>query len=159
MRIGQGFDVHRLVSGRTLVLGGVRIPHGRGLEGHSDADVLSHAVGDALLGALGGGDLGTHFPSSDERWRNASGALLLGEIMRRVAGAGLAISNVDATLIAEEPRLSPFREQIEESLAKQLGVEAARVNLKLKSTDGLGAIGRAEGIAAQAIVLLARRDP
>ena len=158
MRIGQGYDQHRLVSGRALVLGGVRIPHARGLEGHSDADVLAHAVGDALLGALGDGDLGTHFPSSDERYRGASGATLLGEIMRRVTRAGFAIGNVDATLIAQEPRLAPFRTQIQEGLAKQLGVEAARVNVKLKSTDGLGAIGRGEGIAAQAVVLLEHED-
>ena len=156
MRVGQGYDLHRLVSGRALVLGGVRIPHTRGLDGHSDADVLAHAVGDALLGALGEGDLGTHFPSSDERWRDASGATLLAEITARVARAGLAIGNVDTTLIAQEPRLAPFRTQIQEGLAKQLGVDAARVNVKLKSTDGLGAIGRGEGIAAQAIVLLER---
>jgi 2-C-methyl-D-erythritol 2,4-cyclodiphosphate synthase len=158
MRIGQGYDLHRLVSGRALVLGGVRIPHARGLDGHSDADVLAHAVGDALLGALGDGDLGTHFPSSDERWRDASGATLLGEIMRRVTRAGFAIGNVDATLVAQEPRLAVFRTQIQEGLAKQLGIEAARVNVKLKSTDGLGALGRGEGIAAQAVVLLEHED-
>ena len=157
MRIGQGYDLHRLVSGRALVLGGVRIPHARGLAGHSDADVLAHAVGDALLGALGEGDLGTHFPSSDERWRDASGATLLGEITGRVTRAGFAIANIDATLIAEEPRLAPFRTQIAAGLAAQLGLEVARVNVKLKSTDGLGAIGRGEGIAAQAVVLLERR--
>jgi 2-C-methyl-D-erythritol 2,4-cyclodiphosphate synthase len=158
MRVGQGFDVHRLVSGRALVLGGVRVPHARGLEGHSDADVLAHAVGDALLGALGEGDLGRHFPSSDERWRDASGATLLAEITARVARAGLAIANVDATVVAQEPKLAPFQAQIREGLAKQLGVELARVNVKLKSTDGLGAIGRGEGIAAQAVVLLERRQ-
>jgi 2-C-methyl-D-erythritol 2,4-cyclodiphosphate synthase len=157
MRVGQGFDVHRLVSGRALVLGGVRVPHARGLEGHSDADVLAHAVGDALLGALGEGDLGRHFPSSDERWRDASGAQLLAEITARVARAGLAIANVDSTIVAQEPRLAPFQAQIREGLAKQLGVELARVNVKLKSTDGLGSIGRGEGIAAQAIALLERR--
>jgi 2-C-methyl-D-erythritol 2,4-cyclodiphosphate synthase len=121
--------------------------------------VLAHAVGDALLGALGESDLGTHFPSSDERWRDASGAVLLAEITGRVARAGFEIQNVDATVIAEEPRLAPFQAQIREGLAKQLGVEASRVNVKLKSTDGLGAIGRGEGIAAQAVVLLARRAP
>jgi len=156
MRIGQGYDLHRLVSGRALLLGGVRIPHARGLAGHSDADVLAHAVGDALLGALGQGDLGVHFPSSDERWRDASGARLLGEIVAKLAPAGFAIANVDATIVAQEPRLAPFRVEIQESLAKLLGVEPARVNVKLKSTDGLGALGRAEGIAAQAVVLLER---
>jgi 2-C-methyl-D-erythritol 2,4-cyclodiphosphate synthase len=158
MRVGQGYDLHRLVSGRALVLGGVRIPHDRGLAGHSDADVLAHAVGEALLGALGEGDLGTHFPSSDERWRDASGATLLAEITRLVARAGLRIENVDATVIAEEPRLAPYCREITAGLAAQLGIEAKGVNVKLKSTDGLGAIGRGEGIAAQAIVLLERRE-
>ncbi len=157
MRIGQGFDVHRLVSGRALVLGGVRIPHYRGLAGHSDGDVLAHAVADALLGALGEGDLGRHFPSSDERWRDAAGAVFLADVTARVAQAGLAIANVDATLVAQEPRLAPYQTQIREGLAKQLGLDAARVSVKLKSTDGLGAIGRGEGIAAQAVVLLERR--
>ena len=159
MRIGQGYDVHRLVAGRPLWLGGVRIPHSRGLEGHSDADVLAHAVGDALLGALGAGDLGTHFPSSDERWRDAPGALLLGQIMAMVAREGLAVSHVDTTVIAQEPRLAKHRLEIQTSLAKLLGVDAARVNVKLKSTDGLGALGRAEGIAAQAVVLLIGSAP
>ena len=154
MRVGQGYDVHRLVSGRALILGGVKIPHERGLAGHSDADVLAHAVGDALLGALGAGDLGTYFPSSDERWRGAPGALLLGEILAKLAPAGLAIANVDATLIAEEPRLAPHRALIQEGLAKLLRVDVGRVNVKLKSSDGLGSLGRAEGIAAQAVVLL-----
>jgi 2-C-methyl-D-erythritol 2,4-cyclodiphosphate synthase len=157
MRIGQGWDLHRLVTGRALLLGGVRIPHPRGLAGFSDADVLAHAVGDALLGALGQGDLGVHFPSGDERWRGASGAALLAEITAKLAPAGLAIANLDATIIAEEPRLAPFRIEIQERLAKLLGVEVARVNVKLKSADGLGAVGRGEGIAAQAIVLLERR--
>jgi 2-C-methyl-D-erythritol 2,4-cyclodiphosphate synthase len=156
MRIGQGYDLHRLVEGRALLLGGVRIPHARGLAGHSDADVLAHAVGDALLGALGQGDLGVHFPSSDERWRGASGGLLLAQITAKLAPAGFAIANVDATIVAEEPRLAPFRIEIQESLAKLLGVEAARVNVKLKSSDGMGAVGRGEGIAAQAVVLLER---
>jgi len=154
MRIGQGWDLHRLVSGRPLWLGGVRVPHTRGLDGFSDADVLAHAVGDALLGALGAGDLGLHFPSGDPRWRGASGAALLAEITAKLAPAGLAIANVDATIVAQEPRLAPFRVEIQESLAKLLGVEASRVNVKLKSTDGLGALGRGEGIAAQAVVLL-----
>ena len=157
MRVGQGFDVHRLVSGRALVLGGVRIAHARGLEGHSDADVLAHAVGDALLGALGEGDLGRHFPSSDERWRDASGAVFLSEVSARVARAGYAIANVDSTIVAQEPKLAPFQAQIREGLAKQLGIELARVNVKLKSTDRLGSIGRGEGIAAQAIALLERK--
>ena len=156
MRIGQGYDVHRLVSGRALLLGGVRVPHARGLAGHSDADVLAHAVGDAILGALGQGDLGVHFPSSDARWKDASGSLLLSQIVAKLGPAGLAIGNVDATIIAQEPKLSPFRVEIQESLAKMLGIEAARVNVKLKSTDALGAIGRGEGIAAQAVVLLER---
>jgi 2-C-methyl-D-erythritol 2,4-cyclodiphosphate synthase len=159
MRIGQGYDMHRLVAGRALVLGGLEIPHARGLEGHSDADVLAHAVGDALLGALGEGDLGVHFPSSDARWKGASGARLLAPILVKVREAGLAIGNVDSTIVAQEPRLAPHRARIQESLAKLLGVEPARVNVKLKSTDGLGAVGRGDGIAAQAVVLLEARRP
>ena len=154
VRIGQGYDVHRLVEGRPLWLGGVRIPHGRGLAGFSDADVLAHAVGDALLGALGAGDLGTHFPSSDPAWKDISGAALLGHILVRVEAAGLAIAHVDSTVIAQEPRLAPHLKDIRESLAAMLRVESSRVNVKLKSTDELGAIGRGEGIAAQAVASL-----
>ncbi len=154
MRIGEGFDVHRLVAGRRLVLGGVEIEHDRGLEGHSDADVLAHAVADALLGAIGAGDLGTHFPSSDARWRDAAGERLVGEVLRRVSEAGYRIGNVDATVIAQEPLLMPWLGAIRSGLARMLSVEEARLNVKLKSADRLGAIGRGEGIAARAVVLL-----
>jgi 2-C-methyl-D-erythritol 2,4-cyclodiphosphate synthase len=154
VRVGTGFDVHRLVDGRRLVLGGVEIPYERGLEGHSDADVLAHSVADALLGALGDGDLGTHFPSSEVRWKGASGEKLLARVLERVAAAGLRIENVDATLVAEVPRLGPWRERIRDGLAVQLRADPRRVNVKLSSPDGLGALGRGEGIAAQAVVLL-----
>ena len=154
VKIGQGFDIHRLVAGRRLILAGVEIPHNRGLEGHSDADVLAHAVADALLGALGEGDLGTHFPSNDARWENASGRDLLGPVLRRVAEQGFTIGNVDTTIIAQEPRLAAHRAGIQKALADMLGVGEAQVNVKLKSTDRLGAVGRGEGIAAEAIVLL-----
>ncbi len=158
MRVGQGYDVHRLVAGRPLILGGVEVEHERGLEGHSDADVLAHAVGDALLGALGAGDLGTHFPSSDERWRGVSGKTILSEILARIDAAQLSIENVDATVIAQEPRLAPRLVEIRKGLADMLRTDPARVNVKLKSTDRLGTIGRGEGIAAQAVVLLRGED-
>lgn len=157
MRLGQGFDVHRLVEGRRLILAGVEIPHERGLAGHSDADVLAHAVGDALLGALGAGDLGQLYPSSDPRWAGASGADLLRPILARVAEAGLVIENADTTVVAQEPRLAPHLPEIRKGLAELLGVAEERVNVKVKSTDRLGAIGRGEGIAAQAVVLLERK--
>lgn len=154
MRVGTGWDLHRLAPGRPLILGGVSIASPVGLEGHSDADVLAHAVGDALLGALGAGDLGTCFPSSDSRWKGASGQVLLDEILVRLSG--WRIENVDATLIAERPRLAEWRERIQASLALLLRIEGERVNVKLKSSDGLGAVGRGEGIAAQAAVLISR---
>jgi 2-C-methyl-D-erythritol 4-phosphate cytidylyltransferase/2-C-methyl-D-erythritol 2,4-cyclodiphosphate synthase len=154
VRVGQGFDVHRLAAGRELWLGGVRVPHDRGLEGHSDGDVLLHAVTSALLGALGEGDLGTWFPSSDERWRGAASGALLAAVLERTQARGLAVGNVDATVIAQEPRLAPFREAMAESMARWLGVPRDRVNVKVTSTDRLGAIGRGEGIAAEAVVLL-----
>ena len=157
MKVGLGFDVHRLAAGRDLVLGGVEIPAERGLEGHSDADVLAHAVGDAILGALGAGDLGTHFPSSDPRWKDASGERLLGEILTRVEAAGLQVEHVDGTIVAQEPRLAPYREAIEKGLGRMLRIGPSSVNVKLKSTDHLGAIGRGEGIAALAVVTLARK--
>jgi 2-C-methyl-D-erythritol 2,4-cyclodiphosphate synthase len=153
-RVGQGFDAHRLVTGRVLRLGGVEIPHERGLEGHSDGDVLLHAVARALLGALGAGDLGQHFPSSDERWRGVESAVFVREAIGLVRRAGLAVGNLDATVIAEAPRLAPHQGAMRRKLAELLEAPLAAVNLQLTSTDGLGAIGRGEGIAAQAVVLL-----
>jgi len=153
-RIGQGIDAHRLIAGRRLVLGGVEIPFERGLEGHSDGDVLLHAVASALLGALGAGDLGTHFPSSDPRWKDAASARLVGEAMRLVRDRHFSVANVDATILAQVPRLAPHREAMETSVARALGCETSRVNVKITSTDNLGAIGRGDGIAAQAVVLL-----
>ena len=154
MRVGFGFDIHRLVRGRRLVLGGLEIPYPLGLEGHSDADVLVHAVGDAILGALGFGDLGTHFPSSDPEWKDAPGSRLLARILSLAEEAGFRLGNVDAKVVAQEPRLGPMREEIERGLTSMLEMEQGSVNVGLKGTDGLGSIGRGEGIAAYAVVLL-----
>jgi 2-C-methyl-D-erythritol 2,4-cyclodiphosphate synthase len=156
LRIGHGYDVHRLVEGRPLLLGGYAVPCERGPEGHSDADVLAHAVGDALLGAAGEGDLGLHFPPSDPGFAGISGRELLRRVLERVKRRGLRIGNVDATVIAEAPRLGPHQRAIRESLAGLLGVAPDRVNLKVKSAERLGALGRGEGIAAEAVVLLER---
>lgn len=155
MRIGQGFDAHRLVVGRRLILGGVEIAHTRGLEGHSDGDVLLHAVANALLGAMGEGDLGRHFPSSDATLRDISSAEILAQVAALMASSGFALSNVDATVVAEEPRLAPHREKMEAAIANVLGVDVGLVNVKVTSTDGLGFAGRGEGIAAFAIAALA----
>ena len=159
VRVGQGFDAHRLAPGRPLRLGGVGIPHDRGLAGHSDGDVLLHAIASALLGALGAGDLGQHFPSSDERWRGAESTVFLREAVAHVRSRGLAVSNLDATVIAEAPRLAPHQEAMRRSVAALLGAPLEAVNIQVTSMDGLGAIGRGEGIAAQAVVLLAPREP
>ena len=157
-RIGQGFDVHRLVPGRPLWLGGVEIPHERGLEGHSDGDALLHAVADALLGALGEGDLGRHFPSSDEGLRGMASAEILARVAGMARARGLRVGNLDATLIAQEPRLAPHQAKMAASVADVLGTDPGRVNLKVTSTDRLGAIGRGEGIAALAVVILLSED-
>ena len=154
MRIGQGFDAHRLVPGRRLVLGGIAIPSERGLEGHSDGDVLLHAVASALLGALGEGDLGQHFPSSDPGLAGISSRVIVERVAALVRAAGLAVGNVDATLVAQAPRLAPHLGKIRAAVADALGVDSSRVNVKATSTDGLGAIGRGEGIAALAVALL-----
>ncbi|MCP4038398.1 MAG: 2-C-methyl-D-erythritol 2,4-cyclodiphosphate synthase [bacterium] len=154
MRIGQGFDAHQLVPDRRLVLGGVEVPFDRGLEGHSDGDVVFHAVCDAILGALGDGDLGKHFPSSDETLRGIDSAVLLERVVGRMHDRGFAVGNVDATLIAQAPRLAPHQEQMQQNLAGLLGTTADRINLKLTTTDHLGALGRQEGMAALAVVLL-----
>jgi 2-C-methyl-D-erythritol 2,4-cyclodiphosphate synthase len=154
VRVGQGFDAHRLEPGRALRLGGVAIPHDRGLAGHSDGDVLLHAVARALLGALAAGDLGEHFPSSDARWRDADSAVFVREAARRVAEQGLSVANLDATVIAEAPRLAPHRDAMRRQVASLVGAPLSAVSLQVTSTDGLGAIGRGEGIAAQVVVLL-----
>ena len=154
MRIGQGFDVHQLVPGRRLVLGGVEIPHDRGLEGHSDGDALLHAVADAILGAIGAGDLGRHFPSSDERWRGAASSVILAQVVDRMHEAGYRVGNLDATIVAQAPRLVPHQPAMHANLVELVGSTADRVNVKVTSTDRLGAIGRGEGIAGMAVVLL-----
>ena len=157
MRIGQGFDIHALVAGRRLVIGGVEIPHPTGLAGHSDADVLIHAICDALLGAAGMGDIGRHFPDTDARFRDADSRMLLTEVVRRVAERGFRVVNVDATIIAQAPRMAPHIPLMEERVRACLGSEC-QVNIKAKTAERLGAIGRAEGIAAEAIALLAPTD-
>jgi 2-C-methyl-D-erythritol 2,4-cyclodiphosphate synthase len=161
VRIGQGFDAHRLVAGRPLVLGGVPIPFESGLEGHSDGDVLLHAVASALLGALGEGDLGRHFPSSDPALAGIPSRAIVERVAALVRSAGLAIGNVDATVVAEAPRLAPHLAKMQAALADALGTDPARVNVKATSTDGLGSVGRGEGIAALAVALLvpAERAP
>ncbi|MBZ0115059.1 MAG: 2-C-methyl-D-erythritol 2,4-cyclodiphosphate synthase [Thermoanaerobaculia bacterium] len=154
LRIGNGYDAHRLVEGRRLVLGGEEIPFDLGLDGFSDADVILHALGDAILGAAGLGDLGTHFPPGDERWRDADSAELLRQIVSMTHDAGFEIVNCDITLIAEAPRLAPHRERIRYRIAKILSVHRSAVGLKATTNEGMGWIGRGEGMAAMASVLL-----
>ncbi len=153
-RVGQGYDIHRLVEGERLVLGGVEIDSKWGLEGYSDADVLLHALGDALLGAAGLGDLGEHFPPGDERYRDADSADLLRQILDMVSARRLAVVNCDLTLVGERPRLGPHRDRIRARVASLLGIDPERVGLKATTNEGLGALGRAEGVAALAVVLL-----
>ncbi len=148
---GIGFDSHRLADGRRLVIGGVEIAHERGLEGHSDADVLTHAVIDALLGAAGLGDIGEHFPDTDERWRDADSMQLLAHVVELLRDAGMEIVNVDCTLIMEAPKLGPQRARIRESLAAALGLDSKRVNVKASTGERIGFVGRGEGVAALAI--------
>ncbi len=154
LRIGQGFDVHALVPGRPLIIGGVTIPFAHGLLGHSDADVLLHAISDALLGAAGLGDIGWHFPDSDERWRGADSRALLAEVARLIEQAGWRVTNVDATIIAQAPRMSPHIPAMVANIADTLGMLESQVNVKAKTTERLGFTGRGEGIAAQAVALL-----
>ena len=154
MRIGQGFDVHQLVAGRKLVIGGVEIPHDRGLLGHSDADVLLHAISDALLGAAGLGDIGRHFSDTDAKFKNIDSRILLREVMHLVREQGFRVGNVDATIIAQDPKMEPHIFQMVANIAADLRVEKGAVNVKATTTEKLGHIGRGEGIAAQAVVLL-----
>ncbi|MBQ7064173.1 MAG: 2-C-methyl-D-erythritol 2,4-cyclodiphosphate synthase [Firmicutes bacterium] len=154
MRIGIGYDVHRLTEGRDLVLGGVRIPHKMGLDGHSDADVLVHAIMDALLGAIGAGDIGKLFPDTDPQYKGIDSMLLLAEVIRRVEAAGYCIGNIDAVVIAQKPKLGPHFPAMKERLAQVMHCEENRINLKATTEEHLGFTGREEGIAAEAVCLL-----
>jgi 2-C-methyl-D-erythritol 2,4-cyclodiphosphate synthase len=156
MRVGSGLDVHALIGGIPLWLGGILIPHSRGLAGHSDGDAAIHALIDALLGAAGRGDIGEWFPSSDERWRAVRSADMLQHVWTSLQTDGWRIENVDLTIVAAEPRLAPYRAEMRSALAESLGCGVERVSVKMTTTDGLGALGRAEGILASAVALLAR---
>jgi 2-C-methyl-D-erythritol 2,4-cyclodiphosphate synthase len=155
--VGIGYDCHRLVAGRRLVLGGVEIPYELGLDGHSDADVLAHAVIDALLGGAGLGDIGEHFPDSDERYRDADSIALLETVVTTVVAGGFEIVNVDCTVVMEAPKLGPHREAIREALARALGLAQTRVNVKATTGESMGFVGRGEGVAALAVVGLRAR--
>jgi 2-C-methyl-D-erythritol 2,4-cyclodiphosphate synthase len=158
MRVGQGFDVHALVAGRPLIIGGVTIPYEKGLEGHSDADVLLHAICDALLGAAGLGDIGRHFPDTDPAYRGTDSRKLLRSVATLLEKAGFKIMNVDATVIAQAPKMAPHASAMVNNIATDLGLAAACVNVKAKTTERLGFTGRGEGIAAEAIALLEWRQ-
>lgn len=153
-RVGLGYDIHRIAQGRPLVLGGVKFDSPWGLDGHSDADVLAHAIGDALLGTLGLGDLGTHFPPGDTKWKDVSSLELLSRIRVLVEAQGAAIVNVDATVVAEQPKIGPMRTQMCEKIAAALMIEPSRVSVKATTNETLGAVGRGEGIAAWAVALV-----
>jgi 2-C-methyl-D-erythritol 2,4-cyclodiphosphate synthase len=155
MRIGQGFDVHALTAGRKLVIGGVEIPFERGLEGHSDADVLLHAICDALIGAAGLGDIGTHFPDTDPAYKGVDSRELLRAVASLLADHELEVENIDSTIIAQAPKMAPYVTRMRENIAADLGLAVERVNVKAKTAERLGALGRGEGIAAEAIALLA----
>ena len=155
MRIGEGWDVHALVTGRPLVIGGITIPYDKGLLGHSDADVLLHAITDALLGAAGLGDIGRHFPDTDARFRGADSAVLLAEAMARVRAAGWAVVNLDSTVIAQAPKLAPHIEAMCERIAQVLQLQRSQVNVKAKTAEKMGPVGEGRSIEARAVVLLA----
>jgi len=150
-RVGIGYDVHPLVEGRKLFLGGIELAHDKGLEGHSDADVLIHALADAILGALGAGDIGHHFPNTDERWRGVSSLVFLEQIRDLLATRGAVLENIDASVIAEAPKIAPHLEKMKAKLGAALGIPAERVNLKATTNEKLGFAGRGEGIAAMAV--------
>ncbi|MEK6593434.1 MAG: 2-C-methyl-D-erythritol 2,4-cyclodiphosphate synthase [Pseudomonadota bacterium] len=154
MRIGQGFDVHALVAGRRLIIGGVEIPYDKGLDGHSDADVLLHAVCDALIGAAALGDIGTHFPDTDARYKGIDSRRLLREVAGLLASRNLRVVNIDATIIAQAPRMAPYVDRMRENIATDLGINRDDVSVKAKTTERLGFTGRGEGIAAEAVALI-----
>jgi 2-C-methyl-D-erythritol 2,4-cyclodiphosphate synthase len=154
MRVGIGYDIHPLKAGRKLILGGVQVPHGTGLDGHSDADVVSHAICDAILGALGEGDIGTLFPASNQQYKDISSLKLLEQVMSVVSRKGCRVINIDVVLNAEAPRLGPYIQGMKDVLAKTMGLEPTRINVKVKSGEGQGAVGRQEAMTAQAICLV-----
>jgi 2-C-methyl-D-erythritol 2,4-cyclodiphosphate synthase len=154
MRIGQGFDVHAFAEGRRLVIGGVDIPHGKGLQGHSDADVLLHAICDALLGAAGMGDIGQHYPDDNSAYAGVDSRVLLRDVAHKLAQAKLRVVNVDATIVAQAPRMAPYVARMIGNIAADLGIRPAAINIKATTTEGLGFSGRGEGIAAMAVALL-----
>lgn len=156
MRVGMGYDVHKLVKGRKLILGGIEIPYEKGLLGHSDADVLLHAIKDALLGAVALGDIGKHFPDTDERFRGASSIKLLAEVNNMLKSKGYKVNNVDATIIAQNPKMAPYIEEMRKNIAHTLEVAIDCINVKATTTEGLGFIGIGEGIASQAIASVVR---
>jgi 2-C-methyl-D-erythritol 2,4-cyclodiphosphate synthase len=154
MRIGYGFDAHRLVQGRRLILGGVVVPHETGALGHSDADVLAHALSDALLGAAALGDLGSHFPDTDERWKDADSMELLSHCAAEVRREGYRIENIDATIVVQQPKVAPYLQRMRENLASRLGLSLSHVSVKAKTSEGMGYTGDGTGIAAHAVVLI-----
>lgn len=158
MRVGFGYDVHQLVHGRKLILGGVRIPHEKGLRGHSDADALCHAIGDAILGSVALGDLGTHFPDYDDRYEGISSLLLLKEIGKMLTNKGYQISNIDATLVLEQPKLFPYIAEMRKNVAESLSLLESQVSVKVTTSEKLGFVGQAKGIAAYACVLIEERE-
>ena len=151
IRTGIGFDIHRFAAGRKLILGGVAIQSDFGLAGHSDADVLCHAVMDALLGAVADGDIGVHFPDSEKRWKDADSLKMLAAVGERLKNKGSAVVNIDVSVLAEKPRLTPYREEMRGNIARALGIDEAQVSIKATTLEGLGALGRGEGIAAMAV--------
>ena len=154
MRIGQGYDVHKLVEGRDCIICGVKIPYEKGLLGHSDADVALHALSDALLGAAALGDIGKHFPDTDERYKGADSRMLLREVVKKISEKGYAVENADVTIVAQRPKMSPYIEQMRKNIAEDLDVDIDAVNVKATTTEKLGFEGRGEGISATAVVLL-----
>lgn len=158
IRVGQGFDVHKLVTGRPLIIGGITIPYEKGLIGHSDADVLLHTITDACLGAIGEGDIGKHFPDTDELFKDANSAKLLQEVWKLVQNKGYHLANADCTIIAEKPKMGPYIERMKETIAPLLTATPEQINIKASTTEQLGFVGRGEGIAALAVVLLQKQS-
>ncbi len=156
IRIGNGYDVHRLVAGRKLILGGVDVPHTTGLDGHSDADVLLHALCDALLGAIGAGDIGAHFPDTDPQWKGISSIILLEQVMRLCREKGFEVANIDSIIVAQKPKLAAFLPEMKKNIAQAMAIDVSQINIKATTTEKLGFAGREEGIAAYAVALLTK---